>query len=61
MIEWMSGLFSTTPPAEEEKHEFSSAKVAKLAAKAMKDPKSLTEAEIKSLAASVLTQRPDKK
>lgn len=56
-------LFGSTPEvdAEVEKHEYSSAKVAKIATRAMKDPKSLTEAEIKSLAASVLTQRPDKK
>ena len=32
----------------------------KLASKALRDPGSLTEAEIKTLAASVLTQRPDK-
>jgi hypothetical protein len=31
----------------------------KLASKALRDPGSLTEAEIKTLAASVLTQRPD--
>ena len=32
----------------------------KIASKALKDPGALTEAEIKTLAASVLTQRPDK-
>ena len=32
----------------------------KLASKALRDPGSLTEAEIKTLAASVLTHRPDK-
>lgn len=42
------------------KNEVSSAEVAKIASKALKNPKTLTEAEIKSLAASVLTQRPNK-
>jgi hypothetical protein len=32
----------------------------KIASKALKDPGALTEAEIKTLAASVLTQRPDR-
>jgi carnitine O-acetyltransferase len=32
----------------------------KIASKALKDPSAVTEAEIKTLAASVLTQRPDK-
>lgn len=40
--------------------EVSSPRVSKIAAKALKDPKSLTEEEIKSLAASVLTQTPNK-
>jgi len=31
-----------------------------IASRALRDPGSLTEAEIKTLAASVLTQRPDK-
>lgn len=43
------------------KTESTSKSIASLASKAMKDPKSLTEAEIKRLAASALTQAPDKK
>jgi hypothetical protein len=39
--------------------EESSKRVLKIAARAMRDPKSLTEAEIRSLAGSVLTQAPD--
>ncbi len=41
-------------------NEKTSARVAKIAAKAMKDPASVTKAEVKSMAASVLTQAPDK-
>lgn len=37
-------------------NEYSSPKVASLASRALRDPGSLTHAEIKSLAASVLTQ-----
>jgi hypothetical protein len=40
--------------------EVTSPKVAKIAAKALRDPKSLTEEEIKSMAASLLTQTPNK-
>lgn len=43
------------------KSESTSKTIASLASKAMKDPKSLSEAEIKRLAASALTQAPDKK
>ena len=39
----------------------SSKRVLKIAARGMLDPKSLTEEEIKSLAASVVAQAPDKK
>lgn len=60
MFEWMSAWFTTPEPTPVIKNEFSSARVGKIAARALKDPKSLTEAEIKSLAASVLTQRPNK-
>ena len=42
------------------KSESTSKTIASLASKAMKDPKSLSEAEIKRLAASALTQAPDK-
>lgn len=42
------------------KSEKTSAAVAKLAAKALKDPSSLTKKEIQSLAASALTQAEDK-
>lgn len=42
------------------KSEKTSAGVAKIAAKALKDPSSLTAREIKSLAASALTQAADK-
>jgi hypothetical protein len=42
-------------------NEKTSAKIAKIAAKAIKTPEKLTKAEIKSLAASALTQAPDKK
>ena len=43
------------------KNEKSGSKVGKIASKGLKDPKSLTPKEIKSLSGSVLTQRPDKK
>ena len=59
MFDWIYGWFGDKPLVIE--NEFSSERVGKIAAKAMHDPKSLTEAEIKSLAASVLTQRPNKK
>jgi hypothetical protein len=42
------------------KTERSGDNAGKLASKALRDPGSLSEAEIKTLAASVLTQRPDK-
>ncbi len=42
------------------KNERSGDNAGKLASKALRDPGSLSEAEIKTLAASVLTQRPDK-
>jgi len=42
------------------KTERSGDNAGKLASKALRDPGALTEAEIKTLAASVLTQRPDK-
>lgn len=42
------------------KNEHSGAAAGKIASKALRDPKALTEAEIKTLAASVLTQRPDR-
>lgn len=42
-------------------NEKSSKQVAKLAARALKKPESLTLDEIKILAASVLTQAPDRK
>lgn len=42
------------------KNEKTSQRVSAIAAKAMKDPASLTSAEIKSLAASALTQAADK-
>lgn len=41
-------------------NEKTSAAVAKIASKAMKDPASVTKAEIKKLAASALTQAADK-
>jgi hypothetical protein len=43
------------------KNEKTSKKVAKIASKWLKKPKSLTLKEIKSLGASALTQAPDKK
>ncbi|MCL4767772.1 MAG: hypothetical protein KJZ80_16210 [Hyphomicrobiaceae bacterium] len=43
------------------KDEKTSERVGKIASKAMRDPKSLTEAEIRSLGASASTQRPDRK
>ncbi len=43
------------------KNEMTSKKVGALAARAMTKPSSLTVAEIRVLAASVLTQLPDKK
>lgn len=42
-------------------NEKSSKQLASLASRAMQKPSSLTAAEVKSLAASVLTQAPDKK
>lgn len=42
------------------KNEKSSSRVAAIAARALRDPASISLDEIKSLAASVLTQRPDK-
>jgi carnitine O-acetyltransferase len=42
------------------KSERSGDATGKIASRALRDPGSLTEAEIKTLAASVLTQRPDK-
>ena len=42
------------------KNEKSSSKVGKIASKGLKKPGSLTNKEIKSLAGSALTQRPDK-
>lgn len=43
------------------KNEKSGVKTGKIASRGMTKPASLTNREIKSLAASVLTQRPDKK
>ena len=43
------------------KNEKSSQKVGTIASKALQNPKSVSPKEIKSLAGSVLTQRPDKK
>lgn len=43
------------------KNEHTSRKVAKIASQGLKSPKTLTSAQIKTLAASVLTQAPDKK
>jgi hypothetical protein len=59
MFEWFTGWFGDKPIVID--NEFSSERVGKIAAKALKNPSSLTEDEIKSLAASVLTQRPNKK
>jgi hypothetical protein len=42
------------------KNEKSGDSAGKIASKALRDPGALSEAEIKTLAASVLTQRPDK-
>jgi len=42
------------------KNEKTSSKVASLASKALKDPSSVTKKQVKTLAASVLTQAPDK-
>ncbi|QEX23773.1 hypothetical protein FRZ61_37120 [Hypericibacter adhaerens] len=38
-----------------------SAAIGSLASKALRDPKSLTDAEVRKLAASAFTQRPDRK
>lgn len=43
------------------KNEKTSGKVATIASKGLKDPGSLSKKEIKSLAASTLTQSPDKR
>lgn len=42
------------------KNERSGDAAGKIASKALRDPGSLSEVEIKTLAASVLTQRPDR-
>lgn len=42
------------------RNEKTSSKVATLAAKGLKDPGSLTKAQIKTISGSVLTQAPDK-
>ena len=42
------------------RNEKSSSKVASLAAKGLKNPGSLTNAQIKAISGSVLTQAPDK-
>ncbi|WP_176392493.1 hypothetical protein VVT58_15195 [Sphingobium sp. SJ10-10] len=42
------------------KDEKTSSKVASIAAKGLKDPKSLSPKEIKSIAGAALTQAPDK-
>lgn len=42
------------------KNEKSSSKVSTIASKALQNPGKVTQKEIKSLAASVLTQAPDK-
>ncbi|WP_428406851.1 hypothetical protein [Hyphococcus sp.] len=43
------------------KNEKTSKEIAKIAAKGLKDPASLTKTEIKKLSGSALTQAPDKK
>lgn len=43
------------------KTEKTSPKVASIASKGLKDPKSLTSKQIKSVSAAALTQAPDKK
>lgn len=43
------------------RNEKSGSKVGSIASKGMKNPGKLTNKEIKSLSASVLTQRPDRK
>ncbi len=42
------------------KNEKTSKDVASIASKGLRDPKSLTQAEIKRISGSVLTQAPDK-
>jgi hypothetical protein len=42
-------------------NERTSSRVGTIASKGLRDPKSLTPKEIKSIAAAALTQRPDKK
>jgi len=42
-------------------NEKTGSKVASIASKALQNPKSVTPREIKSIAASALTQRPNKK
>ncbi len=43
------------------KNELTSARIAAIAAKGIKDPASLTPKEIRAICASALTQRPDKR
>lgn len=42
-------------------NEHTGSKVGSIASKALRDPKSVTPAQIKKIAASALTQRPNKK
>lgn len=51
----------TQNEVEMSKNEKTSKKIAAIAAKGLKSPEKLTKAEIKALAASALTQAPDKK
>lgn len=53
----MKGIIMATKP----KNEQTSSKVATIASQAMRDPKSLSPKQIKTLGASALTQTADKK
>lgn len=43
------------------RNEKSGSRVGSIASKALQNPRSVTPSQVKSLAASVLTQRPDKR
>jgi len=51
----------TTKKSNTHSNETTSSRVATIASQALRDPKSVTPKQIKTIAASALTQSPDKK
>lgn len=60
MIIDLSFTGETPMAGKSKKGEQTSKPIAKIASKALKEPKSVTPTEIKKMAGSVLTQTPDK-